>query len=148
MAYIRGKLLETRRRLLARMQVELAEPDEPVGVSGDPADMAGSVSAREESYEIGAVESRTVAQIDYMLRRIDNGKYGVCEDCGKQIPPARLNAMPFAYLCVECKQHDEQAAEKSEDEAMIESLDLDESGETDMGELEMKHGTIRGSRPA
>ena len=148
MAYIRGKLLMTRQRLLERMQSELTEPDEPVGVSGDPADMAGSVSAREESYEIGSVESRAVAQIDYVLQRIDSGKYGVCEDCGKQIPPARMKAVPFAFLCVECKQRDERADEKSEEEATIESLDLDESGESDMGELEMKHGTIRGSRPA
>ena len=148
MAYIRGKLLETRQRLLDRMQAELTEPDEPAGVPGDPADMAHSVSARETSYEIGSVESRTVAQIDYMLHRIDSGKYGICEDCGKRIPPARLRAMPFAYLCVECKQRDEQAVERSEEEATIESLDLDEVGETDMAELESKHGTIRGSRPA
>ena len=80
MAYIRGKLLERRARLLERMQAELAEPNEPVGVLGDPADMAGTVSAREESYEIGSVESRAVAQIDYVLQRIDSGKYGICED--------------------------------------------------------------------
>ncbi len=101
--------------------------------------MAHSVSARETSYEIGSVESRAVAQIDYVLQRIDSGKYGICEDCGKRIPAARLRAMPFAYLCVECKQRDEQADEKSEAEAAIESLDLGELGEADMGELESKH---------
>jgi DnaK suppressor protein len=129
------------------MQAELAEPNEPVGVLGDPADMAGTVSAREESYEIGSVESRAVAQIDYVLQRIDSGKYGICEDCGRRIPEARLRAVPFAFLCVECKQRDEQAVERSEEEATIESLDLDEVGETDMAELESKHGTIRGGRP-
>ena len=148
MAYIRGKLLETRRRLLERMEAELTEPDEPAGVPGDPADMAHSVSARETSYEIGSVESRTVAQIDYMLHRIDSGKYGICEDCGKRIPPARLRAMPFAYLCVECKQRDERADEESESEATIESLDLDELAGGDTGEAESRHETIRGSRPA
>jgi DnaK suppressor protein len=148
MACIRGKLLEKRARLLERMQAELAEPDEPVGVLGDPADMAGTVSAREESYEIGSVESRAVAQIDYVLQRIDSGKYGICEDCGKRIPAARLKAISFAFLCVECKQRDEQADEKSEEEATIESLNLDEVGESDIGELESKYGTIRGGRPA
>jgi DnaK suppressor protein len=145
MAYIRGKLLETRRRLLERMEAELIEPAEPAGVPGDPADMAHSASARETSYEIGSVESRAVAQIDYVLRRIDSGKYGVCEDCGKRIPPARLRAMPFAYLCVECKQRDERTDESSESEATIESLEL---GEGDAGEVETKQDTIRGSRPA
>ena len=98
------------------MEAEATEPAEPAGVPGDPADMAHSVSARETSYEIGSVESRTVAQIDYMLQRIDSGKYGICEDCGKRIPAARLRAMPFAYLCVECKQRDEQADEMGEAE--------------------------------
>jgi DnaK suppressor protein len=83
-----------------------------------------------------------------MLQRIDSGKYGICEDCGKRIPSARLKAMPFAFLCVECKQRDERAAEKSEEEATIESLNLDEVGESDMGELESKYDTIRGGRPA
>jgi DnaK suppressor protein len=148
MAYIRGKLLETRRQLLERMKAELAEPDEPIGVLGDPADMAHSVSARETSYEIGSVESRAVAQIDYALQRIERGKYGICEDCGKRIPPARLRAMPFAYLCVECKQRDEQADEKSEEEAAIVSLDLGDLGGSDAGEVESTHEIIRGSRPA
>ncbi|MGO8705561.1 MAG: TraR/DksA family transcriptional regulator [Candidatus Brocadiia bacterium] len=147
MAYIRGKLLETRRRLLERMEAELTEPAEPAGVPGDPADMAHSVSARETSYEIGSVESRTVAQIDYMLQRIDSGKYGICEDCGKRIPAARLRAMPFAYLCVECKQRDEQADEMGEAETAVESLGLGELGDGDTGEVESRQETIRGSRP-
>ena len=148
MALIRGKLLEKRASLLDRMQAELTEPDEPMGVAGDPADMAHSVSSRETAYEIGSVESRAGEQIDYVLQRIDSGKYGICEDCGKQIPPARLKAVPFAFLCVECKQRDEKADERSEEEATIESLELDESGETDMGELESKVGTLRGSAAA
>ena len=148
MAYIRGKLLETRQRLLERMEAGLTEPAEPAGVPGDPADMAHSVSARETSYEIGSVESRAVAQIDYVLQRIDSGKYGICEDCGKRIPAARLRAMPFAYLCVECKQRDERADEKSEEEATIEPLELGELGDSDTGEVESRHATIRGSRRA
>jgi DnaK suppressor protein len=128
------------------MQSGLAEPAEPT-LPGDPADMAGSVSAREESYEIGSVESRAVAQIDYVLRRIESGKYGICEDCGKRIPEARLRALPFAFLCVDCKQRDERS-EQSEGESAADLLDLEGSGEEDMGELEARHGTVRGSRPA
>jgi DnaK suppressor protein len=147
MAYIRGKLLERRAHLLERMDHELREPAEPAGVPGDPADMAHVVSARETSYEIGSVEARAVAQIDYALQRIESGKYGICEDCGKRIPAARLKAMPFAYLCVECKQRDEQA-DVSEQEAALESLDLAELGGDDVGETESRQATIRGGRPA
>jgi len=145
MAYIRGKLLETRRQLLERMKAELTEPDEPTGVPGDPADMAHSVSARETSYEIGSVESRAVAQIDYALRRIDSGKYGICEDCGRRIPPVRLRAMPFAYLCVECKQRDERADQMSHEEAASESLDLAELG-GGAEEVEARQEIVRASR--
>ena len=59
MAYIRGKLLETRRRLLERMQAELTEPEEPTGVPRDPADIAHSGLGARDVYEIGSVESRS-----------------------------------------------------------------------------------------
>jgi len=146
LAYIRGKLLEKRAHLLERMDAGLREPAEPAGVPGDPADVAHAISARETSYEIGSVESRAVAQIDYVLQRIERGKYGICDDCGKRIPAARLKVMPFAYLCVECKQRDEQA--QSQEEAAFESLDLGELGEGDASEGESRHETIRGGRPA
>ena len=56
--------------------------------------------------------------------------------------------MPFAYLCVECKQRDEQADEMSEAETAIESLGLGELGDAATGEAESKQETIRGGRPA
>jgi DnaK suppressor protein len=148
MAYVRGKLLEKRARLLEQMDAELKEPAEPTGIPGDPADVAHTVSARETSYEIGSVESRAVAQIDYVLQRIESGKYGICDDCGKRIPAARLRVMPFAYLCLECKQRDERADEASDEAAALEPLDLGELGEGGTGEAESQQPTIRGGRPA
>ena len=147
-AYPRAKLLEKRQRLLEGMQAERFEPMEPIGVPGDPADMAHSISARETSYEIESVESRAVAQIDHVLCRIDSGKYGICEDCGRRIPESRLRIVPFTYLCVECKKHDEQESEKREMEAAFEVSDLEVLDETDTGDLESQHGTIRCSRLA
>jgi len=55
--------------------------------------------------------------------------------------------MPFAYLCVECKQRDEQADEMGEAETAVESLGLGELGDGDTGEVESRQETIRGSRP-
>lgn len=145
MAYLRGKLLEKRRLLLERMQVGLAEADEPAGLPGDPVDMAHSTSAREISYEIGAVESDAVAQIDHVLQKIESGKYGICEDCGKRIPEARLKAVPFAYLCVECKQRDERTVPEGEPAEWPDLGGFDE-GEAD--DLEGAYGTLRARRPA
>ena len=44
-----------------------------------------------------------VAEIDAALGRVDAGTYGTCESCGKPIPEARLEVVPEATLCVNCK---------------------------------------------
>jgi DnaK suppressor protein len=41
--------------------------------------------------------------IDRALERIDDGSYGVCAGCSQDIPPRRLEALPFATLCVSCQ---------------------------------------------
>ena len=44
------------------------------------------------------------------LARLEAGDYGVCIDCGEDIPAARLQAQPFAIRCVECQERAERAA--------------------------------------
>lgn len=41
-------------------------------------------------------------QVDEALERMDEGTYGVCVDCGEEIPPARLEARPLSIRCVDC----------------------------------------------
>lgn len=41
-------------------------------------------------------------QIKQALERIESGEYGICQECGKQIPPGRLKAIPYTSYCVEC----------------------------------------------
>ena len=56
-----------------------------------------------------------ICDIDLALEKIEAGTYGVCELCKKDIPRARLKALPFARLCITCKQSEEdrhQAAAK------------------------------------
>ena len=48
-------------------------------------------------------EQDALYEIEEALKRIENGTYGVCEMSGKPIPPARLEALPFARLTVECQ---------------------------------------------
>ena len=47
-------------------------------------------------------EVRTIAEIDLSLRRIASGEYGICGSCGEKIPAARLRAIPWTRVCVEC----------------------------------------------
>jgi DnaK suppressor protein len=66
----------------------------------------------EEATEVFELEKRlamerqindTLAQIDHALEKIDNGTYGTCDRCGQPIKRGRLEALPYANLCLACK---------------------------------------------
>ncbi|MCO5168603.1 MAG: TraR/DksA family transcriptional regulator [Planctomycetes bacterium] len=75
----------------------------------DMDDLGGDANDEETNYKILEIESAELDQIDYALERIDNGSYGVCEECEKPINPERLRALPFASLCITCKRSQEAA---------------------------------------
>ncbi|MDN3512953.1 MAG: TraR/DksA family transcriptional regulator [Candidatus Brocadia sp.] len=60
--------------------------------------------------EIAVAEegARELKQIEDALARIRAGHYGVCEQCGQMIKKARLKAIPFATLCISCKEEEER----------------------------------------
>lgn len=75
----------------------------------DMDDLGGDANDEETNYKILEIESAELDQIDYALARIENGSYGVCEECEKPINPERLRALPFASLCITCKRSQEAA---------------------------------------
>jgi DnaK suppressor protein len=64
----------------------------------------------EQEFTLSLMENDggTLAQIETSLERIEEGSYGQCEDCGVKIPKSRLNAIPYATLCVRCAEQQEQ----------------------------------------
>jgi DnaK suppressor protein len=58
---------------------------------------------REMDLHLSAQARATVAEIDRALAKIADGTYGLCEECHQPIPEARLEALPYAALCVSCK---------------------------------------------
>ncbi len=84
----------------------------------DTADIASNLIEDEIVMSIAQGEAREIAQIDNALKKIQNGKYGICECCGKSINKQRLMAIPFVNLCVKCK----------EDEERYEGAELDRGG--------------------
>lgn len=46
--------------------------------------------------------------VEYALERLKRGEYGICQSCGKQIDPARLEALPYAVLCIDCQTRAER----------------------------------------
>jgi len=74
--------------------------DEP---SGDIYDQASNERDRELLLLLGDREREKIRNIDEALARLEDGEYGICEDCEEEIPLGRLKVMPFARLCVKCK---------------------------------------------
>ena len=63
----------------------------------------------EQEFTLSLMENEgvTLEQIESSLERIEEGSYGQCEECGVKIPKARLNAIPYATLCVRCAEQQE-----------------------------------------
>ncbi|MBA3243172.1 MAG: TraR/DksA family transcriptional regulator [Acidobacteria bacterium] len=80
--------------------LEMAGNDDGVK---DVADMSLLDHNQELEYRLSERESQMVADIDQALLRIDEGSYGVCARCGKEIPERRLDALPTARYDAECQ---------------------------------------------
>ncbi len=70
---------------------------------GDIYDQASSERDRELGLLLGDREREKIHNIDEALLRINEGDYGICEECDEDIPLGRLKAMPFTRHCVKCK---------------------------------------------
>jgi len=75
---------------------------------GDAADMAFDTGSEEVNSQLAQLESRELAQIDQAILKLKRGTYGSCEGCNKKIPVARLNALPFSTMCIECQRELEE----------------------------------------
>jgi RNA polymerase-binding protein DksA len=86
------------------------ETGELVSGSADQhmADTATETVEREIGNTLEEHDERLLQAIDAALLRIENGTYGKCVNCGAQIPEERLEAMPWATLCIECKRKEER----------------------------------------
>jgi DnaK suppressor protein len=107
----RELLLDERRRVsdaIANLRLENAgSQDEEMPETG-LADTATVTVDREVDYTLEGHSEQVLRDIDAALGRIEAGTYGTCERCGKPIGEERLDAMPYATLCIECKRLEER----------------------------------------
>lgn len=93
---------------LATLDDTLAElrADRGADVADDEHDPEGVTLSGEWARAVGLAEAarREIGEIDEAVRRWEAGTYGVCVDCGRGIPIARLRARPFATRCVSCAE--------------------------------------------
>ncbi|TWU07092.1 General stress protein 16O [Symmachiella macrocystis] len=89
------------------LREKLAEDLSSLGPStspGDICDEASEGSKKEIDSQLAALESRELTQIETAIKLIRLGRYGMCEDCETKIPVARLKALPYTPLCIECQR--------------------------------------------
>jgi RNA polymerase-binding protein DksA len=78
--------------------------DELSVVDQHPADVADITMQREVDYTIKGIVEDEAEQIQEAMQRKAEGRYGICEDCGRPIPKERLEARPQATLCIDCQR--------------------------------------------
>ncbi len=72
------------------------------------ADVATDNYDREFSLGIASEERQIIYELDDALKKIDEGTFGVCEECKSPITKSRLKAIPYARLCLKCQEKREQ----------------------------------------
>jgi DnaK suppressor protein len=84
------------------------EAGEETAYDNHLADTATETYDRELDYTLEENSEHVLAEIDGALQRIEGGTYGICTSCGNPIPEARLEARPWATLCIDCKRERER----------------------------------------
>jgi DnaK suppressor protein len=112
----REALLEERRRVAAA--IENLHEETPGSLTDDSGeetaydnhlgDTATVTYDRELGYTLEENSEHVLSDIDAALKRIEEGTYGICTNCGKQIPEERLEARPWATLCIDCQRERER----------------------------------------
>ena len=115
------KKLEEYQRILEKMREQILEElkdekrkDSLRETSGEHsysyhmADEGSACNEHEKSYIIASMEGNLLECLDEALDRIDEGSYGKCILCEKDINSKRLDALPYATLCIECKSEQEK----------------------------------------
>lgn len=114
----KGKLLKEQHRLEEELRTMHAEPastpfaPEEYGgnenVEDHMADAASNIFDRERDLSLEQNIQDMLSQVGEALRRIAAGNYGRCTNCGKLMNEARLRAIPYADLCIDCKEEEER----------------------------------------
>src|SRR5436190_12857888 len=110
-AAMKKRLLEERHQLLHDLDVkehQVAEDGDDLdpergGVGNHMADDANETFEQETMLTLERSVKRHLDQVDEALARIEAGTYGTCINCGKPIPPARLEARPSSLYCIDCQ---------------------------------------------
>lgn len=107
---MKEKLLAQREAILASLSGHSNQMKDIVKppVTGDEVDIASDTVDKTLLGSLSAQDAQLLKQIDNALERIRLDRYGVCLACGKEISEARLSALPYALMCINCATRDER----------------------------------------
>jgi DnaK suppressor protein len=106
---LRGLLIDKRRELETQL-TDAADATKPVTLDQQSVGRVSRIDAiQQQQMAIAGQQqaSKISQQIEIALRRIDDGEYGYCGQCGESIGFARLQAQPFAAMCLQCQSDSE-----------------------------------------
>ena len=111
----RRRLLEERERVVNAIEYlhqenpgSMEDEGEEIPLDNHLAETATLTLDREIDYTLEENATGVLTAIDAALLRIDEGRFGTCRSCGKPIAEERLEAIPYATLCIDCKRKDER----------------------------------------
>ena len=116
--HFRGILEEERQRVVDAISYlheetpgSLADETEEITGAGDNhlGETATATLDREIDYSLEENSEQVLRSIDGALQRIANGTFGICETCGQRISEERLEAIPYATQCIDCRRKGERA---------------------------------------
>ena len=107
---MKEKLIEQKNTILGSLAAQNEDYKKIVegGESGDEVDVASDVVDGRLLESLGAQDSNRLQMINNALHRIKQGTYGRCLVCKEEIPEERLEAIPYAFMCINCQSRNER----------------------------------------
>jgi len=102
---LRERLLQQKQEILSMYQQDLRAGQESADDGTDDiVDRANNSYNRELMFSLSGSERQLLFQVEDALRRIEDGAYGRCSNCGQPIAAQRLQAVPWARFCIDCQE--------------------------------------------
>jgi DnaK suppressor protein len=123
-AALRRSLVQKREELLREVKNEISkyikgETRQLVDTALDDGDWSVVDLSEDISFKHMSTHRETLLKIDEALRKLREGTYGICEDCGEEISEPRLKILPFAIFCTDCQERREQLEGLEKREGLI-----------------------------
>lgn len=123
-AGLRKSLIQKREEIVKEVKSEISkyikgETRQLVDTALDDGDWSVVDLSEDISFKHMSTHRENLLKIDEALRKLSEGTYGICEDCGDEISEQRLKILPFAIYCTDCQEHREQIEELGKREGFI-----------------------------